>query len=287
MDKVASTVKWIDEKFPLRQLALGDRVFSYRATGPDGGAKDAPVIALLHGIGSASASWGHQLTDLSDRFRVIAWDAPGYGNSSSLQANSPSAADYASALGDFFAGLKIVPDILVGHSLGALMAGAYAARGGKIGKALVLADPANGYGAADAAVRAEILSARLGKMEKLGPEGLAAARSSALLSGSASPEALEMVRSNMSQLRIDGHEQAARMLADGNLIADASAYDRPVLVMCGSEDKITPEDGCRKIADAYAESSYRSLAGVGHASHIENPGQFNQAVLSFVEGIDA
>ena len=96
-----------------------------------------------------------------------------------------------------------------------------------------------------------------------------------------------MVRSNMSQLRIDGHEQAARMLADGNLIADASAYDRPVLVMCGSEDKITPEDGCRKIADAYAKARYHTLPGVGHASYVEQPDQFNRAILSFVEGIDA
>lgn len=276
-------VNWVDEKFPLRKLTQGDRVFSYRSHGP----VDAPVIAFLHGIGSASGSWAHQLAELSDRFRVVAWDAPGYGNSSSLQANSPSAADYASALGDFFTGLKIVPEILVGHSLGALMAGAYAAGGSEIGKALVLANPANGYGAADAAVRDEKLSARLGNMEKLGPKGLATARSSALLSANGSPEALEMVRWNMSQLHIDGHEQAARMLVNGNLIADASAYDRPVLVMCGSEDKITPEDGCRKIADAYAKASYRTLPGVGHASHVENPTQFNQAVLDFVEGIDA
>ncbi len=283
MDTLASNKIKVDEKFPLRQLALGYRVISYREHGP----ADGPVIALLHGIGSASGSWAHQFADLSDRFRVIAWDAPGYGKSTSLQANSPSAADYAQALGDFFSGLKIVPEILVGHSMGALIAGAYAAGGGGIAKALVLVDPANGYGAADAAVRNEKLSIRLGNMERLGPEGLAAARSSAVLSKAVSPEALELVRWNMSQLRTGGHEQGARMLSNGNLVADAKKYQGTVLVMCGSDDDITPEEGCRKIAAAYAHADYHTLPGVGHVSYVENPGQFNQALMTFVETIDA
>ena len=283
MDTLTSVKNWVEEKFPLRQLALKDSAFSYR----EQGGTDDPVIAFLHGIGSASGSWAHQLADLSDCYRVIAWDAPGYGKSTSLQANSPSAADYALALGNFFSGLKIAPEILVGHSLGALMAGAYAANGGEIAKALVLVDPANGYGAADEATRKERLSTRLGNMERLGPKRLVAARSSALLSKAASPDALELVRLNMSQLRVKGHEQGARMLSTGNLMADAKKYDGPVLVMCGSEDSVTPEDGCRKIANAYAEAEYHTLPGVGHASYVENPDQFNKVLLGFVEALNA
>jgi pimeloyl-ACP methyl ester carboxylesterase len=167
------------------------------------------------------------------------------------------------------------------------MAGAYGAAGGAIEKALILVNPANGYGAADQALRAEKLSARLRNMDKLGPEGLAAARASALLSAGASDEALAMVRWNMSKLRVDGHAQAAHMLAGGNLIADAAKYNAPVLVLCGSADTITPEKGCRKVAAAYSEADYKTLPGVGHASYVENPNQFNQTILSYVEGLDA
>ena len=276
-------IKQVEEDFPLQWLELGDRIFSYREKGP----KDGRVMVLLHGIGSASGSWAHQLKNLSDRYRVIAWDAPGYGASSVLSVDTPKAADYAAALGDFLAGLNANPEILIGHSLGALMAGAYAAGGAVIGKALILADPANGYGGADEAVRAEKMSARLNNMNKLGPEGLAAARSSVLLSATSSDDALAMVRWNMSKLRVDGHAQAAHMLAHGDLIADAGKYNGPVLVMCGGEDSVTPEAGCRKIAAAYSNADYQTLPNVGHASYVENPAQFNQAVLSFVEARNA
>jgi len=281
MDTLSNIDNWIEEKFPLRRIEVGARIFSYRESGP----AERPVMMLLHGIGSASGSWAHQMESLSDRYRLIAWDAPGYGGSSVLPEEAPSAADYAAALVEFLGALEVQPDILIGHSLGALMAGAYAANGGHIGTALMLADPANGYGAADAEERAEKLSARLANMDKLGPEGLAAARSAAVLSPNASKEALEMVRWNMSKLRIDGHAQAARMLAGGNLIADAAKYDGPVLVLCGGEDAITPKERCEKIAAAFSDAEYKTLPGVGHVSYVENPDQFDQAIISFVEGL--
>jgi pimeloyl-ACP methyl ester carboxylesterase len=36
-----------------------------------------PVLLLLHGIGSNSRAFRHQLAELSDAWTVIAWDAPG------------------------------------------------------------------------------------------------------------------------------------------------------------------------------------------------------------------
>ena len=44
-------------------------------------AGSGPTLLLLHGIGSNSRSFRHQLTALCDAFDVIAWDAPGYGRS--------------------------------------------------------------------------------------------------------------------------------------------------------------------------------------------------------------
>ena len=61
-------------------------------------AGSGPALCLLHGIGSQSGSWVRQLEALAPRFRVIAWDAPGYGDSDRLAADSPVAADYADVL---------------------------------------------------------------------------------------------------------------------------------------------------------------------------------------------
>jgi len=39
---------------------------------------DAPVIVALHDLGDNAMQWRFQLAGLSDCFRVVAWNAPGY-----------------------------------------------------------------------------------------------------------------------------------------------------------------------------------------------------------------
>lgn len=43
---------------------------------------EGKALVILHGLGNNSQSWRQQLGQLDDEFRVIAWDAPGYGESS-------------------------------------------------------------------------------------------------------------------------------------------------------------------------------------------------------------
>ena len=56
-----------------RHRYVGDR-FSYMESGQS----DASCVLLLHGIGANSLHWRFQLADSADRFRLIAWNAPGY-----------------------------------------------------------------------------------------------------------------------------------------------------------------------------------------------------------------
>ena len=232
-------------------------------------------LVLLHGIGSASASWLWQLQHFGRERLVLAWDAPGYGVSTALSMAEPLAGDYADALEQLLDALGIGPCILVGHSLGALMAAAFAARHPHQVQRLVLLSPAAGYGLATAAQRQEKLQARLALMQRLGPQGLAAERSGNLLSPAAGAEARALVRWNMAQLDAHGHAQAAQMLASGRLIEDVARYRGPLLVACGSADTVTPEPGCRAIAAAALQGEYRSLPGLGHACYAEDPATVN------------
>ena len=50
----------------------------YREAGP----KDAPTILLLHGFPTSSHMFRNLIPALSDRYRLVAPDYPGYGNSS-------------------------------------------------------------------------------------------------------------------------------------------------------------------------------------------------------------
>jgi len=90
----------------------------YRRAGEGRG---APLV-LLHGIGSGSGSWVRQLEALSPVREVLAWDAPGYGQSTPLPMAQPQARDYAERLWQWLDALQVhAPVCLVGHSLGALM----------------------------------------------------------------------------------------------------------------------------------------------------------------------
>ena len=72
------------------------------------------------------------------------------------------------------------------------------------------------------------------------------------------------------------------MLAQGDLRANADAFPSPVMVLCGSDDAITPPGDNRALAAAFADARYVEIAGAGHASYIEQPAAFNAARREFL-----
>ena len=256
-------------KFPARQ----SKTISYRESG------SGQTLVLLHGIGSSSAGWLCQLESLKG-YRLIAWDAPGYGQSDFLSGTTPKASDYAHALHDFIERLLLKDVVLVGNSLGCLMATAYAAAHPERVRSMVLLGPAAGYG--DLADKDHKLRGRLEQLEKLGPEGMARERSPTLVAKGSPPFALELVRWSQRRIRPQGYRQAVHCLAQGCLAVDARRFPKKVLVACGSEDIITPEASCKPLAAASPRGEYRSLPGIGHAPHIEAPELINELIAGFV-----
>jgi len=262
--------------YPLASAQVAEGRVSFRRGG--NGPTD---LVLVHGIGSQSASWVQQLEGLATQFRMIAWDAPGYGESEALASESPAAADYAERLIGLLGALGIERPIMVASSLGALVATSAAARRPEQVAGLVLLNPAGGYGLADPRVREERLAARLERLARLGPAGMAADLPSGMLSPRASDKARAIAA--WSQARIDpkGYAQAARMLANGTLANDAASYRGPVLVVAASADTITPPRDCEKIAGAFPRAKYRLLEGPGHLSYVEAPDVVNALIAEF------
>ena len=175
------------QDFPLQRISTPLGQVAYRSAGTEG----QPLWVLLHGIGSASGSWLAQLQAAQGLgVRILAWDAPGYGQSTPVQPDQPKASDYAARLWAWLDALGSGPVHLVGHSLGCLMASAAAQAHPERVKHLWLLAPAAGYGLADPQVRERKLHERLDKLQSLGPAGMAAQRASAMLSPAASAEHL-------------------------------------------------------------------------------------------------
>lgn len=233
----------------------------------------APQVThvLLHGIGSASASWAFQLGSAVGRsdVRLLAWDAPGYGLSTHLPMDLPSAQDYAERLWSWLDALYVTqPVVLAGHSLGALMAASAARLRPQGVSRLLLLSPAQGYGDAPLADRERVVQGRLTNLQQLGPQGMAAARATAMLSPRASPVLQEAVRMTMSQIDPAGYSQAVQMLGQANLAQDLKCLSCPVAVASGDDDTVTTPEGCELVAQELNLKRI-SLGAVGHACSLE------------------
>ncbi len=251
---------------------IAGRKIAYRECG------SGPTVVLLHGIGSGAGSWELLSTLLMQRLRVIAWDAPGYGDSDALAEPNPRASDYAYALHGLVATLALPPFVLVGHSLGAMMAAAYAAAYPQQVHSLLLADPAQGYARATAAARARVRSERLQMLNTLGSETYALQRAAALLRPYPSEEALLAAQAAMRRLRPDGFEQACAMLANDDIWRYLPKWSGTTRVIGGDLDTIPPPADVSALA-LRIKAPLRLLPGAGHASYLDAPASFARTVL--------
>ena len=233
-------------------------------------------IVLLHGIGSNAQSFEPLMNALDARHPVIAWDAPGYGDSRPLANEWPDASDYAGALPRLLDALNIQRCILVGHSLGNLPAVAFALCWPARVAALAVISPALGYGAKPGAPLPPPVAKRIEDLDRLGAEGLAAARAPNLVGDpTVRADVVQAVARSMAAVRRPGYDQASRMLATGRLIEGAAKLTVPTMVVVGTKDRITPPENARRLYDALPEArvrkSYREIAGAGHAVCQEEP----------------
>ena len=108
---------------PLRVgVRVGDR--GRRAHCLDLGARDAPAILLIHGLGGLAQEVSAPLAEplVAAGLRVIAVDRPGYGLSDPAPPEAMGPAAQAEWMAGIVARLDASPAVIVGHSFGAAVA---------------------------------------------------------------------------------------------------------------------------------------------------------------------
>lgn len=266
----------------LETSTFGGASLSWRSAGQ----RQAPTLVLLHGISSGSASWVRQFADreLTKRVHLLAWDAPGYGGSTALRKEQPLADDYAKVLFDWLMAMQITRPVLLGHSLGALIASAFVCRYPQKVAGLILADPAEGYATHNLSKRTEVYDIRVEQMRN-GLGEAVSERASRLLKPNASQENLEIVQSVMRHLNPQGYLSAAWMLANDDIHRGLPFYRGACEVWCGEQDIITPSQKAAQLAETY-RAKFRPIANAGHAAYLDNAVCFNQLITRFISQID-
>jgi pimeloyl-ACP methyl ester carboxylesterase len=239
-----------------------------------------PVLVLLHGIGSNARSF----TPLIDRlpgFRIIAWNAPGYGGSAPLPGDWPLADDYARALREMLDALDIRRASLLGHSLGTLVAAAFARAFPERVDRLVLAACAAGYRVPQGGALPAAVAARIDDLTRLGPAEFARTRAARLIHDpDRNPELVAKVQDAMAHVDPKGYAQAVRMLASGDLAASLRGVEVPAGFIIGAQDLVTPEAQTLAAAEALGGTPrIERIDGAGHAVYLQKPDAFAAAIL--------
>jgi pimeloyl-ACP methyl ester carboxylesterase len=251
-----------------------------------GGERGRPLV-LLHGIGSNAQSFAALMAALAPSRPLLAWDAPGYGASTPLGGDWPAADEYAATLAGLLDRLGMGTIDLLGHSLGALVAGRFARGHSARVARLILASPALGYATKPGEPLAPPAATRLDALISEGAERFAATRGPRLVHATQDVKLVAGVVKGMSQVKLPGYAHASRMLSCADLVDDASHLTMPVLVLVGREDQVTPPANCRRLYDAVVAASpalghrFETIPQAGHAVPQERPEAVADLVASF------
>jgi pimeloyl-ACP methyl ester carboxylesterase len=226
--------------------------------------------------------WRFQFAGLSDAFRVVAWNAPGYILSDAFKTEWPTCRDYADALADFLAAVKLDRVNLVGNSFGSRVAQCFAIH--YPGRVIRLAMTGTGIGPKGMTdqEKAKIVATREGQIAK-GGYGFGA-RVNALLGKSASEQTIGLVRDVVRATSPRGFMHGVKLgMADGYDPATVAAkVTAPVLMISGNEDRVNPiETNAAILAKAMPQAKLEIIEGLGHLPEVEAPDKINAMLRAF------
>lgn len=244
-----------------------------------------PVVVLVHGLGWDGARlWAGQLAPLADAgFRVIVPDLRGTGASPPLDEGA-TVGDLARDLAVMLEALLAAEEApaLVGFSMGAMVAVLAAAQ--VPARGLVLA--CGGLVAtADGAAGVEAMLARA---EDLGPGAFAAEQAEMIFGAGYTARAPEAVadfavwRAAMDQQSL----HAAFRAPFGHDLRDvARGLGVPVHLIAADQDRFLRVADMAALGQEIGAASLTVIEDSGHMAPVEQPGAFNAALLSALEGV--
>ena len=248
------------------------------------GSGDVTVL-MLHGIGGGRQAFARQMPAVAAAgFHAVAWDMPGYGHSAIVDPyDFATLAERCIELIDVLDPARLV---LVGHSLGGMVAQEVAARApGRI-DALVLAGTSAAFGKADGDWQRRFVDERSAPLDAgRSMRELATQLVAQMVSPSASDGARAEAVDVMAHVPPQSYRLALHALMGFDRRADLAALAMPVLLIAGSDDHNAPPSVMQGMAERIPLGRYVCLDRCGHLMTFEQPVAFNEALLTFLRSL--
>jgi 3-oxoadipate enol-lactonase len=251
----------------------------------DAGTGD-PAVVLLHAFPVNAGMWDEQIAALGRRWRVVAPDLPGFGQSPPSPEGGASIDAWADLVAELIGSLGLGPAVVGGLSMGGYVAFSLLRRHRDLVAALVLADT---RAAADTP---EVVQRRTDQQQKVADgkvDEVFEAQVGTLLSEQTTaerPDVVERARALMASTPPDTVVAALEAMKHRtDATGELGGIDVPVLVLVGEHDGPSPPDVAREMAEAVPNGRLEVLPGAGHLSNLEAPETFNRALESFLSGL--
>ncbi len=242
----------------------------------DEGRGDPPFI-FVHGWGCDLRSWEPQVRDLSRDHRCVAVNLRGRGNSETVPPFDPSqAADDVAALSEE---LALGPAIVVGHSLGGLVALLLNDRRPELVRGVVMGD------SPITAAREGRFARAVDAVTQAGSMGPVAESVESFFTEETSEEIRELVREMV--LGCPG-EVGAGMLSQGEVFVERmeelirEADRKPCMALWAEEPRGDP----RWLREVTTFLRQEPIAGAGHFFQLEQPEVTNALLRAFVDDVE-
>jgi 3-oxoadipate enol-lactonase len=224
-------------------------------------------LVFINSLGTDLRIWDNLVQHFAGRFSILRYDKRGHGLSD-CPPGPYTIRDHTNDLEGLLAHLKIEDAILVGISVGGMIALDYAARHPEGIKALVLCDTAAQIGTADmwneriAALRESGMDVLLeGILTRWFAPGFASQR----------PADYRGYANMLTRTPLMGYTATCEAIRDADLTEAAGTIQTRSLVLCGAEDTATPPDLARGLADTLVDARFELIESAAHLPCIEQP----------------
>lgn len=264
----------------MRVPVFSGEVVLYRA-----GKRGAEPIILIHGLSRGGArDWAQVIPALADSYDVYAVDLPGFG-ASGKGNHLYSPANYVRVLDALFGQRLKRPAVLIGHSMGGVIALTYAAAYPDRVRRLIVADVA---GVLHRSVYGEFLGRAVAE-RAIGDSPWYDLLVKAIVSQAESLPAkgvmsIEQPQVRQRLLRGDPFAIAALALVEHDLSRGLRAIKAPTLIVWTNDDRVAPPRTGQVLASVIPGARLLVIGEGGHAPQLSEPERFNAALRDELRG---
>lgn len=242
------------------------------------GNQDGFPLVFINALGTDLRIWDGVVPHFAGRYRVIRFDKRGHGLSDYPPAPY-SIHDHATDLYGLLDDLNISQAILVGISVGGMIALDYAATWPERVHSLILCDTAPQIGTT------ELWNERINTLREHGMDSMGEAILSRWFAPSfktQSPAAYRGYFNMLTRNPVEGYTGTCEAIRDADLTSAARTITARALVLCGAEDVSTPPDLARGLIELIPKANFQEIPGAGHLPCIEQPDLVASQIKKFI-----